>query len=285
MKRALTDTKGMGKNILYVVIVGLLFAVGFFAYKAYYPKTPDNTLIRNKPNRTITSTPTVAPAEGFQQLLAKYCSEKNEISISLLPFKLSPSTISKYKLTENVSCSLNSLDSDVKTQSGTRYIKMTNSDGTINPHASLLIGDTFSQDLGLNTDFSDVRKDKPAIVNGSKKVVVEIMAPGPYGVSSKGMWLNVKAYKYTGSCLVIATEFHVIEVKGDVLDLMKKYADKPQGSGATWEDAPQYTVNNRYNEFTDEFVKGYFSSYPNISEPYKTYVTNTLNELDSVTLK
>ena len=47
-------------------------------------------------------------------------------------------------------------------------------------------------------------------------VLVEIMSPGPHGISNAGLWLRVSSYKKIDDYLIISKEFRVIDVEGDL---------------------------------------------------------------------
>lgn len=252
----------------FVVIQGL--KSGGFLSKKSAPVTKSN-------GKTETN-------DRLQRLLKTSCnSNNNKIATNLLPFKFAPSISTKYKIGESISCYRSSMGNGENTEDGAVYIS-----GYENAtNFSLFLGDSFSRDLGMYTAFLASKDLNPDIIKDDKSVYISILSPGPFGLSDKGVVLEIEAYKSLGGYFIVAVEQQTVEVKGEVLDMMKKYAADLSGlgEGSKMEGFPKYIVSEKYKEFREEFIQKYFSDYPNNPEPYKTYVNNTLGDIDSITLK
>jgi len=149
----------------------------------------------------------------------------------------------------------------------------------------LKIGTSLSIDgYAGEEDFPNFDKITPTLNVGGRQIVVDILSPGPYGLSSRGVWLDVSGYRKAGEYLAIAKSFRVIPAEGEVLQLFEKYQDKREYQV---EDPqfPAYTVSTKYKEFKKEFIDKYFIAYPNIGPVYKEMVDSAIADLDSVSIK
>lgn len=267
-----------------------VFLVIFFACTTAYYAFRDSQKSDQSVNTTLTQTPLLptsspsaaqSPTYGsLQSILEEHCSD-NSIPIRSLPFTLGSSVFDKYDLTESVPCNWIILYGETEESRSDGYVRIEKLDSETE-YSVLKIGDKDSIDGYFGEeDFVIFDSVTPDISVGDTKVVVDILQPGPYGVSSMGIWLEVRAYKKVDELHVISKEFAEIEVEGDVKELMMQYADEKTGDSQ--KSSPEYTVNKNYDQFKQEFIDTNFASYPEISLKYKNMVDTTVTDVDSIT--
>lgn len=279
----------MMKNILILVLLILLLLFGLNTIQTYRSKSavnPVNTIVTELTN--IVVEPTKEPNNnsgttpiGLQQLLSDHCDTSFQIPVSMLPFQLSPALYSKYGIKDTITCYPESLQG--VEYAGSMSVRMKVKDEEGMPLHTLVLGDSSSIDWGMDNDISFVRKGTPLLTTNNISVYVDIEEPGPYGVSSIGLWLKVLAYKSIGDCFIMSSESRVLDVNGDILDLMKIYADK--NDYPISEGHPKYTVTQRVAEFKVAFIQKYFATYPNNDSFYKNLVDSAVSDVNSITLK
>lgn len=281
----LKNNKGL---ITFLVILVLILAstTAYFAYKSSllsnqlpaqettetYPKISDTP----SPSPTITSN----ERGSLQSILAENCSDDDTIDISLLPFILNDNIVNKYNISNTTSCHWGLSDGDRFKDKSTGSVRLENREDNL-PTSTLKIGTIHSQDDYYGKeDFANFDSIESDLTIKNTKIAVDILQPGPFGVSSNGIWLEVRAYKKLGKYLIISKEFATIEVEGEIKNLMTKYTDNmpdeiPEGF-------PEHTVNQKYDQFKQEFFNLYFASYPNISQEYKDMVDNTISDVSGI---
>ncbi|MGD9129148.1 MAG: hypothetical protein PVJ09_01510 [Candidatus Woesebacteria bacterium] len=244
-------------NILFPLLITFLVTAVVFGLSGYY--------IGNKSQ----------PLKSIEQTTPTPISERNDEII--IPSSASTETTNKINLSEalsqfclNSKISLNklpfTLDQSIKTAYGVQnsincfvpdenYANM--SIRVENPEFSGDIRNVYffhqnSKYMGMGDNFQSLSNYKTVMING-QSYWLNVREPGPYGISSLGVWIDLIGEKRDASSGTIVRVMNLDILKDQqFVDLVKKYGSQ----SSTVDGNPLYVVNStEKTQFIDEVVK------------------------------
>ena len=273
--------------VFFVLICGTI--VGFLAYQNLQFKkgqTETSSLLTTANPTTIEEEESITPLSevNLQRILEQSCDTESEIDAGLLPFSFDSSIYSKYDVDNLVPCVFDTQGADARANG---YVRLSKSTGEItsweNETITLKIGTKDSVDVWMQeSDFAEFDQIKPDFESQGVKVDINVRQPGPYGLSSLGVWLEVRGFKKDKDFQIIAKDFRIIKVNGDILTLFAKYQNQTASDEDVAKGSPKYVVNTRYQEFLNEFTQKYFSQYPDIDPVYKNMINSVVEDANGV---
>lgn len=192
----------------------------------------------------------------------------NKISLDKLPFTLNQTVKSAYHVTNSINCFVP--DDNYATMS-TRI----NMSDFSSSNRTVYFFHQNSKWLGYGNNFQALSNYHPITING-QNYWLEIMEPGPYGISTLGLWVQIIGEKRDSASGTIVRVFDFEELKNqDLLDLMKKYGEKYPNEQDP--EAPEYVIQdaNKKVQFINELVN-LVSQHSAFKKPAQN-VTSDLN--------
>ncbi len=164
----------------------------------------------------------------LSDVLSKYCLD-SKIALDSLPFRLTSSLKNDYKLENTVICFVpeqNFASISIATD-------FTNSD------RSIYFFHKGSVWQGMVDNFQSLENYIPITID-EKTYYLEVMEPGPYGISTYGVWVRIIGEKTDSESgtIVRAVDFEVLSSQ-EFIDLVKKYGEKYPDS-----DGPEYSIGD-----------------------------------------
>jgi hypothetical protein len=203
--------------------------------------TPTESLIPSIP--TTTNTPVINKTT-LVEALTKNC-VNNKVTLDKLPFGLSQSVKTAYKVQNTVDCY-------VPEESYARIsIVINNAPEFSGDDRYIYFFHQDSQFQGMGNDFQSLSNYKPVTISG-QNLYLNVRDPGPYGISTLGVWVDFIGEKKDPSTGTIVRAFNLEIFKGqDILDLVKKYGVKQ-----TDPSGPEYVITdpNKKTQFIQEII-------------------------------
>lgn len=276
------------KVIIITLILFVVFSCGVLIGK-YVLNDKKNSVVGTEvlPVISPSVSPNLSPTvirqiTNLPNLLKDNCDDNLRINLEILPFTLNEIVKKKYGITETVPCHYAVKDNRIG-----GYVRLENriKDENQNiPISTLKIGTIDSLDNAFGEeDFSNFDKISETFLINENKIVVDILQPGPYGLSNNGVWLEVRGYRKVGEFLVIGKEFIIVKPDSEINVLFEKYKDIYTTPLPT--TFPQITVHDKYEQFKSEFIQKYFIPYPNNPLQYKSMIDNVIADINSVGIK
>lgn len=206
--------------------------------------------------QTPTESPTAEPRSGeatpiainkisLADALSKFCTS-NKIALDKLPFTLSQGLKTAYKVQ-------NSIDCYVPEESYARIsIIINNPPEFSGDDRYIYFFHQGSQYQGMGNDFQSLSNYKAVTING-QNLYLNVRDPGPYGISTLGVWVDFIGEKKDSTTGTIVRAFNLEIFKDqDILDLVKKYGVKQ-----TEPSSPEYVITdpNKKVQFIEEIVR------------------------------
>lgn len=241
------------KNIsplLYLSFLGIAVFSGLVGYcfgsRAKQSRPVVATNLRQNPSYSPSPSPTAdsIKSEFLSQLSAHCLNRKvganNEIELSKLPFSLSEKVKDTYNIQRTVNCILDG--------ENFAYIETRNGNMT---DRTMYFFDQESKWFGMGDNFRPL-SDYDQVAIDDSIVRLEIMSPGPHGISTLGVWVAfVVEKKDPKSGTIVRVRGFEIFKDQDIIDLVKKYGEKQ-----TDPTYPEYVITDRQKEnlFSQELL-------------------------------
>jgi hypothetical protein len=181
---------------------------------------------------------------SLSESLSQFCLN-NKISIDKLPFTLNQTIKTSYNAPDSISCFVP--DENYANMS----IRVENSDfsGDIR---NVYFFHQNSKYMGMGDNFQSLSNYRTAIIN-DRSYWLNVREPGPYGISSLGVWIDLIGEKKDASSGTIVRVMNLDILKDQqFVDLVKKYGSQ----SSTVDGNPLYVVNpTQKTQFIDEVVK------------------------------
>lgn len=235
-----------------IVLLAVLMAVGVYTFNLSNrisqledsvqtpTESPTTSLEPSEtPSPTITTSKTT-----LSDALSKFCAN-NKIVLDKLPFTLNQTFKSAYKIQNTIDCFV----PDESYASASIVVNTPDFSGNVRNTYFFHQG---SQWQGQGDSFRSLANYKPVTID-SKNYYLEVMDPGPYGISTLGVWVRLIGEKKDTASGTIVRVFDFEDLKNqDILDLVKKYGVKQ-----TEPSSPEYIImdSTKQAQFIDEIVK------------------------------
>ena len=191
---------------------------------------------------SVTSTPLVSKTT-LVDALSKYC-VNNKIDLDKLPFTLSQNLRNIYKVQ-------NAIDCFVPDESYASMSLIVNTPDFSGNERVIYFFHENSKFIGMGNDFQPLSNYHPVTING-QDYWVNVREPGPYGISTLSVWVDVIGEKKDPASGTIVRVIDSERFKNqDLLDLVKKYGVKQ-----TDPSGPEYVITdpNKKTQFIQEIV-------------------------------
>jgi len=193
------------------------------------------------PDTTPVVTPPTVVKGNYSDLLSENCVEE-KVSVSKLPFTLSEELIADYSIVDgNLPCS-NYSETSEKKHFIYKEINLDGDKGELS-RRSLFVFHKESLWMGMEDPFAPLSNFSPVVIDGDYYWLY-IKSPGPFGVSSDGLWVDVMKEKrdVESGTVVRAVRFKILRDK-EIIDLIKLYGTKtPDEALAENGEFPEYTL-------------------------------------------
>lgn len=225
------------------LLITFLVTAVVFGLSGYYIGNKSQSL---KPVEQSTSTLT---SEGNNEInlsetLSQFCLN-SKISLDKLPFTLDQSIKTAYGVQTSINCYVP--DENYATMS----IRVENSDFSGDVRNVYFFHQN-SKYMGMGDNFESLTNYKTVIING-QSYWMNVREPGPYGISSLGVWIDLIGEKVDTSSGTIVRVMNLDIIKDQqFVDLVKEYGSQ----SSTVEGNPLYVVNPaQITQFIDEVVR------------------------------
>lgn len=244
---------------LVVAIFLLMCSTGYLAYQNIQLR---QQISQAPADLTPTPQPTTTNKIAFSESLAQFCAE-GKIFLDKLPFTLGQTLQEEYKIQGSINCFVpDESYASINIQAIGR--------GSIGRTIYFFHEDSVF--YGMGDAFLSLDSYRPATIDGGQ-YWINVMEPGPHGISTLGIWVELIAEKKdseTGTIVrsVISKVFN----DRDFLDLVVKHGEKQ-----TDPIVPEYIVRGPDNPdmFKDEFVE--LAMEQNAFLELAQYATSDLN--------
>ena len=191
------------------------------------------------------ATPIAMNKISLSDTLSKFC-VSNKILLDKMPFTLSQALKNAYKVQNSIECYF-------PDESYARIsIVINNPSEFTGDDRIIYFFHQGSQFQGMADAFQSLSNYKAVTING-QGLYLWIMDPGPYGISTQGVWVQFISEKKDSTTGTIVRAFNLEIFKDqDILDLVKKYGVKQ-----TDPSSPEYVITdpNKKIQFIEEVVK------------------------------
>lgn len=191
------------------------------------------------------ATPMATNKTSLSEALSKFCAS-NKIALDKLPFTLSQSLKTAYKVQNTIDCY-------IPEESYARIsIIINNPPEFSGDKRYIYFFHQGSQFQGMGNDFQSLSNYKAVTING-QNLYLNVRDPDPYGISTLGVWVDFIAEKKDSTTGTIVRAFNLEIFKDqDILDLVKKYGVKQ-----TDPSSPEYIITdpNKKAQFIEEIVR------------------------------
>jgi|GEM_PF-4301334 len=242
----------------YLLIGGIILvcfvAFGFGGY--YLGKQSTNSPIKNNLNQQIpipkevstTSIPTTTNAPAVNKMtlvdtLSKNCIN-SKIALDKLPFTLSQNLKNTYNVQDTINCSV------PEESFASMSLRLNTPDFNGNKRVIYFFHEN-SKYFGLGNYLQSLSNYHQVTIDG-QNYWLSVIDPGPYGISTLGVWVKVIGEKKDPASGTIVRVIDAEILKNqDLLDLVKKYGVKQTEPGF-----PEYIVTdpNKKTQFIQEIV-------------------------------
>lgn len=239
-----TQSSAIVPLLITAVVCSALFGVG-----GYYLGTQNRTAITTPvavetPAPEVMSSPTATKKAAFADTLSKHCQD-GKVAIDQLPFTLSQTLKTTYKIQTTIDCAT--------PEESNAYISLTVSTPDFTgDDRNIYFYHEKSQWMGMGNNLKPLTEYHETTIDG-QTFWLDIREPGPYGISTNGVWVDVVSEKKdipTGT-IVRAIDNEILKNQ-DLLDLVQKY-----GTKSTDESSPTYIITDPAKKalFIEEVVK------------------------------
>ncbi len=198
-----------------------------------------------------------------------YCID-NTIDLGRIPYSLSDEVITEYEVQETIKCYGGEERYTLISKIISTAMENTNT-------KEIYFFDERSKWLGMGDNLAPL-DNSLSFTNDDKTYYFDIQAPGPYGVSDLGLWLNViieKTNPDNGNKVRVINNVVVRDER--VIELIRKFGEKTQPNMEV-----EYTLNNPEGiaKFNEEF-EPMIPTIPTLKEAMFTVKT----DIDQITFK
>lgn len=235
--------------ILVSVFLLMIFGLVYLGYQNYRLRQEINQLLGQQTNLTDTnSSPNISTTTNkllLSQALSQFCTN-NKINLDKLPFTLNETIKTTYGIQDSINCFAPEES----------YANI-----ALSVEKPDFIGDVrnvyfFHQDsvyMGMDNNFQPLDNFKTVTIDG-QNYWLNVREPGPYGISSLGVWVDLIGEKRNTPTGTIARVITLNIIKDQsFLDLVKKYG--AQASDAQGETIYIVGDDAKKAQFINEIVK------------------------------
>jgi hypothetical protein len=223
---------------LLAILVFLLMAGGlvYLGYQNYQLQQKLNGLVAQQASTDIEEQTAESVIPAYKMLLSgalsQYCIE-GKIDIDKLPFTLDQTVKTAYQIQNSIDCSVP--DENYANMS----ININTPDFTGN-RRSVYFFHQGSKFLGMGDNLRPLSDYNQAVING-QIYAFEVMEPGPYGISTQGVWIRLIKEKKDPESDTIARVFALEIIEDEqFIDLVVKYGTQ----GTTPDGETIYTIGD-----------------------------------------
>ena len=238
-----TPSPKNNKALIVGLFVSIFLLVCSTAYLVYQNVQLKKQISQVLPVVTSTPQPTKTNSIKFSEAITQFCDENN-ISLDKLPFILSNTLQEEYNIQESMSCytpdenyaNIIIQAKDIDNGDIGRTVYFFNEDSTY---------------FGQGDAFRPLDGYHKVMING-QNYWVAIGEPGPFGISTLGIWVKLKSEKkdIASNTIVRSVVFKVFKNQ-EFMDLVIKYGEKQ-----TDPISPEYIIKpGNMASFKDELVE------------------------------
>ncbi len=195
-------------------------------------------------SQSPTTSPAVVQNELFSDILKANCKE-NKIDLKVLPFTLSQSIKNAYSIQESIKC-YTAEENYIELHAPIKA-------GQI-PQSSMIVY-VYHKDsvyMGMGNPLESLSKYRSVTING-QALSIRVEEPGPYGISTLGLWISLIAEKTDQQSGTIVRVINNLNLEDQYfVDLIKKYGEKMEDASSS----PMYVIMDpgKKSQFIEEVM-------------------------------
>jgi len=261
--------------LLLVVAIPVAGMIGYYFGRA---ETPQKSVVQPTVSTEVREDPIegeIAPSLGEDELatLLNESCVGGKIRLEDLPFTVSTGVQEKYQMGEGFNCS---------SEENYAMKEIRVADGSI-PISTLYLYSGSTQWIGMSNPFEEPSKLLTVQVK-NKAYLLEVIEPGPFGMSDKGIWLNLLNDEVSpaSDTTVRSVSFKIL--KNDELDsLVQEYGEPTNSTDPSY---PGYVINrSRSEDFKQALVDLAEQEGTQLHAELLKMATSVDEDLDGIVMK